>query len=63
LIQVIEHHTYVVVIAGAVLMLLATAFTNLLRRLVSGDRRNPLADEPTDVFSPEWDRHLERLPV
>jgi len=56
-----EHHTYVVVIAGAVLMLLAAAFTNLLRRLVSGDRLNPLADEPTDVFSPEWDRHLERL--
>jgi hypothetical protein len=58
---VIEHHTCVVVIAGAVLMLLATAFTNLLRRLVSGDRLNPLADEPTDVFSEEWDRHLERL--
>lgn len=56
-----EHHIYVVVLASAVAILLGAAFTALLRRLVSGDRLNPLPDEPPDVFSPEWDRHLQRL--
>jgi hypothetical protein len=54
---------YVVVIAGAVVILLGTAFTALLRRLVSADRLNPLPDERPDVFSPEWDRSLQRLLV
>jgi len=52
---------YVVVISGAIVILLGAAFTALLRRLASGDRLNPLPDEPIDVFSPEWDRHLQRL--
>jgi hypothetical protein len=56
-----EHHTFVVVIASAVAILLGAAFTALLRRLVSADRLNPLPDEPPDVFSPEWDRSLQRL--
>jgi hypothetical protein len=51
----------VVVIASALVALLGTAFTALLRRLVAGDRLHPLPDEPADVFSPEWDRQLQRL--
>ena len=57
----IEHHMYVVVTSGAIVILLGAAFTTLIRRLASGDRLNPLPDEPIDVFSPEWDRHLQRL--
>ena len=52
---------YVVVIASVVAILLGAAFTALLRRLASADRLNPLPDEPPDVFSPEWDRNLQRL--
>ncbi len=52
---------YVVVIASVVAILLGAAFTALLRRLASADRLNPLPDEPPDVFSPEWDRRLQRL--
>jgi hypothetical protein len=58
-----EHHMYVVVVAGAVSILLGTAFTALFRSLISGERLNPLPDEPTNVFSPEWDLNLERLLV
>ena len=54
---------YVVVIASVVAILLGAAFTALLRRLASADRLNPLPDEPPDVFSPEWDRDLQRLLV
>jgi len=49
----------VVFIAGVVLILLG--ITALMRKLVSADRLNPLPDEPTDAFSPEWDRNLQRL--
>ena len=52
---------YVVVIASAVAILTGAAFTAVLRRLASGERLHPLPDEPADVFSPEWDRHLQRL--